>query len=86
MADQAAASMNISTEELLAASPMTQLLKDVLSYSPDHEQHDIDVPTFTSRYAAQYRQTFVMVVMVCVFMTEATFLLSHILFLFRTVC
>lgn len=50
LADQAAASMNISTEELLAASPMTQLLEDVLSYSPDHEHHDIDVPTFTSRY------------------------------------
>ena len=42
--------MNISTEELLAASPMTELLKDVLLYSPDQQQHDIDVPTFTSRY------------------------------------
>lgn len=41
--------MNISTGELLAASPMTELLRDVLSYSPDQEQHDIDVPTFTSR-------------------------------------
>ena len=50
LADQAAASMNMSTEELLAASPMTELLKDVLSYSPDPQQQDIDVPTFTSRY------------------------------------
>lgn len=35
---------------------------------------------------AQYRQTFVMVDMVCVLMTEPTFLPSHILFVFHTLC
>lgn len=49
LADQAAA-MNITTQELLAASPLTEFLEDVLSYCPHQQQHDIDLPTFSSRY------------------------------------
>ena len=47
-----AARMDMTADELLAPTPMTDLLRDVLSYTHDQPEEEIDLPTFTSRSAA----------------------------------